>query len=112
VSEAPSPALHPPSTRPPPALLASPRPRTNPVILAVLDAPDVVESCPGSTHIAVLCRGTFYYFSALHSNGDVAVDTEDLVLILEAIMSDATNVNADPSKVRTSIERVVLGRST
>ena len=50
-----------------------------------------------ASHVAVLCRGLFYYFSALHSNGDVAVDQEDLEYILEAIEDDADAHTADPS---------------
>jgi carnitine O-acetyltransferase len=66
--------------------------------MPVLNAPDVVESYDKSAHVAVMCRGRFYYFSALHSDHSVAVDVEDLALILEAIMADAAAVQADPSK--------------
>ena len=80
---------------PPPSLSL---PLSSSARIPVLNAKDVVESCPESTHIAVLCRGTFYYFSCLHSNGDLAVDTEDLRTIMEAILEDAEEMN----KVRNS----------
>jgi len=52
---------------------------------------DTIATHEKTNHVAVLCRNQFFYFQALWADsGDVAVDENDLVQILEAIEDHAT----------------------
>ena len=53
------------------------------------NAKDAIYVFDKSNHIAVLCRGSVYYFQVLWPDGHVAVDEADIADILEAIQSHA-----------------------
>ena len=54
---------------------------------------DIVNVYDHSNHIAVLCKSQMYYFQALWPDGDVAVDEGDLIDILMAIHSHASDMD-------------------
>ena len=45
-----------------------------------------------STHLVVLCHGQFYWMDVLDSNSDIIITEKDLVVNLEAIIEDASQV--------------------
>mmetsp|Transcript_23857 Transcript_23857/g.52736 ORF Transcript_23857/g.52736 Transcript_23857/m.52736 type:complete len:671 (-) Transcript_23857:994-3006(-) len=50
---------------------------------------DMIKVFENPNHVAVMCCNQLFHFQALWPNGDVAVDEEDLVHILEAIKDHA-----------------------
>jgi carnitine O-acetyltransferase len=70
------------------------------------NAKDAIYVFDKSNHIAVLCRGSVYYFQVLWPNGNVAVDEADIADILEAIQRHAleeVGTSKDPLKGQQSI---------
>lgn len=45
-----------------------------------------------STHLVVLCHGQFYWMDVLDANSDIIITERDLVVNLEAIIADASQV--------------------
>lgn len=70
------------------------------------NAKDSIYVFDKSNHIAVLCRGSVYYFQVLWPDGHVAVDETDIADILEAIQNHAleeVGTAKDPLKGQQSI---------
>jgi len=57
--------------------------------IPIKNAKDTIYVFDKSNHIAVLCRGSVYYFQVLWPDGHVAVDETDIADILEAIQRHA-----------------------
>ena len=58
---------------------------------------DVVEVVHDSSHIVVLAKNQFYYFTALWPDGTVAVSEADIKEILTAILHDADKMDQEMS---------------
>ena len=58
---------------------------------------DTVAVNPESTHVVVLENNQFYFFQALNPDGSVAVNEDDILEILTAIKSDASQVSPELS---------------
>jgi carnitine O-acetyltransferase len=56
---------------------------------------DTVEVDPESSHVAVLQNNQMYFFQALGSDGTVCVNEQDILEILAAIKTDATQLPPD-----------------
>jgi len=52
----------------------------------------IMSTCQESRHIAVVCRGQFYWFDVLKENNDVGITEKELVANLKAVKQDASNL--------------------
>lgn len=55
---------------------------------------DCIQVDEQATHVAVLCRGQFYYFDALWPTGQVAISEVELARNFVAILEDSRSLNA------------------
>ena len=62
---------------------------------------DAVEVDPDSSHVVVLQNNQMYFFQALGQDGSVCVNEQDILGILEAIRTDATELPPDVTSRRS-----------
>ncbi|KAJ5127163.1 mitochondrial carnitine O-acetyltransferase [Penicillium atrosanguineum] len=53
----------------------------------------VISQDPSAKHVAVMCRGQFYWFDVLDANSDLIMSEKDIALNLEVIVNDAAQTS-------------------